>query len=144
MIRLVLAEDQAMVRGAIAALLGLESDLEVVAEAGDGEAAWVAVAKQAPDLLVTDIEMPGLTVPEPDAFITWRYGFNLVNHGIWNYNPSTFDPTQAYTNPIYALLSIIPALLGINVVLFFKIISLIFSAYFFPRLISLKKEFCEI
>ena len=61
MIRLVLAEDQAMVRGAIAALLGLESDLEVVAEAGDGEAAWVAVAKQAPDLLVTDIEMPGLT-----------------------------------------------------------------------------------
>jgi len=60
-IRLVLAEDQAMVRGAIAALLGLESDLEVVAEAGDGEAAWVAVAKQAPDLLVTDIEMPGLT-----------------------------------------------------------------------------------
>jgi two-component system response regulator DesR len=61
MIRLVLAEDQAMVRGAIAALLGLESDLDVVAEAGDGEAAWVAVAKQAPDLLVTDIEMPGLT-----------------------------------------------------------------------------------
>jgi two-component system response regulator DesR len=60
-IRLVLAEDQAMVRGALAALLGLESDLDVVAEAGDGEAAWVAVAKEAPDLLVTDIEMPGLT-----------------------------------------------------------------------------------
>lgn len=61
MIRLVLAEDQAMVRGALAALLGLETDLEVVAQAGDGEAAWVAVAKHAPDLLVTDIEMPGLT-----------------------------------------------------------------------------------
>jgi two-component system response regulator DesR len=60
-IRLVLAEDQAMVRGALAALLGLESDLDVVAQAGDGEAAWVAVAKHAPDLLVTDIEMPGLT-----------------------------------------------------------------------------------
>lgn len=65
-----------------------------------------------------------------DAFITWRYGFNLVNHGIWNYNPSTFDPTQAYTNPIYALLSIVPALLGINVVLFFKIISLLLGASF--------------
>lgn len=61
MIRLVLAEDQALVRGALAALLGLESDLQVVAEAGDGEAAWQAVRAHAPDLLVTDIEMPGLT-----------------------------------------------------------------------------------
>lgn len=61
MIRLVLAEDQAMVRGALAALLRLETDLEVVAEAGDGEAAWTAVNTHQPDLLVTDIEMPGLT-----------------------------------------------------------------------------------
>ena len=61
MIRLVLAEDQAMVRGALAALLRLESDLHVVAEAGDGEAAWRAVNEHLPDLLVTDIEMPGLT-----------------------------------------------------------------------------------
>jgi two-component system response regulator DesR len=60
-IRLVLAEDQALVRGALAALLGLEPDLQVVAEAGDGEAAWRAVSEQAPDLLVTDIEMPHLT-----------------------------------------------------------------------------------
>jgi two-component system response regulator DesR len=61
MIRLVLAEDQAMVRGALAALLRLESDLDLVAEAGDGEAAWTAVQAHAPDLLVTDIEMPHLT-----------------------------------------------------------------------------------
>ncbi len=61
MIRLVLAEDQAMVRGALAALLRLEHDLDVVAEAGDGPSAWAAVEKHAPDLLVTDIEMPGLT-----------------------------------------------------------------------------------
>lgn len=61
MIRLVLAEDQALVRGALAALLGLETDLQVVAEAGDGEAAWREVRAHAPDLLVTDIEMPGLT-----------------------------------------------------------------------------------
>lgn len=59
MIRIVLAEDQAMVRGALAALLGLEPDIEVVAEAGDGDAAWTAVQAHAPDLLVTDIEMPG-------------------------------------------------------------------------------------
>ena len=61
MIRLVLAEDQAMLRGALAALLGLEQDLEVVAAVGDGEAAWQALQLHQPDLLVTDIEMPGLT-----------------------------------------------------------------------------------
>ena len=61
MIRLVLAEDQAMVRGALAALLNLETDLEVVAAVGDGEAAWAAVQRLQPDLLVTDIEMPHMT-----------------------------------------------------------------------------------
>jgi two-component system response regulator DesR len=61
MIRLVLAEDQAMVRGALSALLRLEGDLEVVAEVGDGEAAWTAIERHSPELLVTDIEMPGLT-----------------------------------------------------------------------------------
>jgi two-component system response regulator DesR len=61
MIRLVLAEDQAMVRGALVALLRLESDLDVVAEAEDGEAAWAQVRALRPDLLVTDIEMPRLT-----------------------------------------------------------------------------------
>ena len=60
-IQLVLAEDQAMVRGALAALLRLETDLAVVAEAGNGDAAWQAVQQHAPDLLVTDIEMPGMT-----------------------------------------------------------------------------------
>jgi hypothetical protein len=59
-----------------------------------------------------------------DAFITWRYGKNLVETGHWNYNPSAFDLTQAYTNPVYAVLSIIPNLLGIDVVWFFKIFSL--------------------
>ena len=60
MIRLLLAEDQAMLRGALAALLGLESDLEVVGAAADGEAAWRDLQRLQPDLLVTDIEMPGL------------------------------------------------------------------------------------
>lgn len=60
-----------------------------------------------------------------DAFITWRYGRNLMSHGIWGYNPSTFDLTQAYTNPIFAALSIVPAALGLDVVLAFKLVSLI-------------------
>ncbi|MGB4858539.1 MAG: response regulator transcription factor [Dokdonella sp.] len=61
MIRVVLAEDQAMVRGALSALLNLESDIEVVGEAADGEIAWRELQRCKPDVLVTDIEMPGLT-----------------------------------------------------------------------------------
>ena len=61
MIRLVLAEDQAMLRGALAALLSMEDDIDVVGVAGDGEEAWRELQRTAPDLLVTDIEMPGLT-----------------------------------------------------------------------------------
>jgi hypothetical protein len=58
-----------------------------------------------------------------DAFISWRYGANLVKAGLWDYNPSGIDPTQAYTNPIYAVLSIVPAYFGWDVVLFFKLVS---------------------
>lgn len=61
MIRVLLAEDQAMVRGALLALLGLESDIAVLGSAADGEAAWREVQRLKPDVLVTDIEMPGLT-----------------------------------------------------------------------------------
>src|SRR5688572_15664560 len=55
MIQVSLAEDQAMVRGALAALLGLEADLEVVAR-GD-EVVWIALTTY-PDVALLDIEMP--------------------------------------------------------------------------------------
>lgn len=58
-VRVVLAEDQAMVAGAFATLLEMEGDIEVVATAADGDAALAAVAEHDPDVLVTDIEMPG-------------------------------------------------------------------------------------
>ena len=61
MIRILLAEDQAMLRGALAALLALESDIEVLGSAPDGEAAWRDVQRLKPDVLISDIEMPGLT-----------------------------------------------------------------------------------
>jgi len=61
MMRVLLAEDQAMVRGALSALLKLESDIEVVGAAADGEEAWRLLQALKPDLLVTDIEMPGLS-----------------------------------------------------------------------------------
>ncbi len=60
-LRIVIAEDQALLRGALATLLGLEPDIEVVAEASNGEQALALVQRVAPDVLVTDIEMPGLT-----------------------------------------------------------------------------------
>ena len=61
MIRVLLAEDQAMVRGALSALLKLESDLDVIGSAADGEEAWTLLQREHPDLVVTDIEMPKLT-----------------------------------------------------------------------------------
>ena len=61
MIRVLLAEDQAMLRGALAALLAMETDIEVAGTAGDGETAWRELQRLKPDILVTDIEMPGLT-----------------------------------------------------------------------------------
>ncbi len=68
-IRVVLAEDQAMVLGALAALLELEADIQVVACAGDGREALRAVLTLVPDVLVTDIEMPEMTGLEVAARI---------------------------------------------------------------------------
>jgi two-component system response regulator DesR len=61
MIRVLLAEDQAMMRGALAALLSLEPDIEVLGTVGDGEAAVREAHRLQPDILVSDIEMPGLS-----------------------------------------------------------------------------------
>ncbi len=61
MIRVVIAEDQGLVLGALSALLELEPDISVVAQATDGQAALAAVLQEKPDVLVTDIEMPGMT-----------------------------------------------------------------------------------
>ncbi len=68
-IRVVLAEDQAMVLGALAALLELEPDITVVARAATGPEAISAVQKHRPDVLVTDIEMPGRTGLEVAQFL---------------------------------------------------------------------------
>lgn len=59
-IKLLLADDQALVRGALAALLSLEPDLEVVAQVGRGDEVVAAVAEHQPDVCLLDVEMPGL------------------------------------------------------------------------------------
>jgi two-component system response regulator DesR len=59
MIRVLLAEDQAMVRGALAALLTLEGDIEIVAEVGQGDKVVPTALTARPDVALLDIEMPG-------------------------------------------------------------------------------------
>lgn len=60
MIRVLLAEDQAMVRGALVSLLGLEDDLDVVAEVGRGDEVLEAARGARPDVALLDIGLPGL------------------------------------------------------------------------------------
>jgi two-component system, NarL family, response regulator DesR len=59
MIRVLLVEDQAMVRGALASLLGLEPDIEVVGEAASGPEALAVALRIRPDVVLLDVEMPG-------------------------------------------------------------------------------------
>jgi len=60
-IRVVIAEDQGMVLGALAALLEIEGDIRVLAQARNGKEALRAVLEHKPDVFITDIEMPELT-----------------------------------------------------------------------------------
>jgi two-component system response regulator DesR len=84
-IRVLIAEDQTMVRGALRALLDLEDDLEVVAEVGRGDAVVAAAREHRPDVALLDIEMPGLdgieaaralaaAVPEVRAVVLTTFG----------------------------------------------------------------------
>jgi two-component system response regulator DesR len=85
MIRILIAEDQSMVRGALRALLELEEDIEVVAEVGRGDAVVEAALEHRPDVALLDIEMPGsdgieaarllaTAVPECRAVILTTFG----------------------------------------------------------------------
>jgi two-component system response regulator DesR len=60
-IRVLIAEDQSMILGALAALLDIEDDLEVVGQARSGTEALELTLRERPDVLLTDIEMPGLS-----------------------------------------------------------------------------------
>ncbi|WP_141433753.1 response regulator transcription factor [Bacillus sp. 03113] len=67
MIRILIAEDQRMLRGALSSLLDLEDDLEVIGQAGDGVEALALIQSLKPDICLMDIEMPlksGLEVAE--------------------------------------------------------------------------------
>ncbi len=72
MIRVVLAEDQGMVLGALAALLEIETDIVVAGQARDGKTALDAVIEQRPDVFITDIEMPVMSGLEVAAELKQR------------------------------------------------------------------------
>ena len=73
MIRILLAEDQKLLLGAIGQLLALEDDLEVIGRATDGDEAQALIKQQRPDLVVSDIEMPGLTGLELAEWLAREY-----------------------------------------------------------------------
>lgn len=61
MIRIVIAEDQKLLRGTLTALLSMEEDMKVVAEAENGQAAWEAIINYKPEVCLLDIEIPFLS-----------------------------------------------------------------------------------
>jgi len=69
MIRVLVVEDQAMIRGAICALLSLEDNIDVVAQAENGKEAKALIAQHTIDIVLTDIEMPEVTGIELAEFI---------------------------------------------------------------------------
>ncbi len=84
-IRLLLAEDEHLIRGALAALLALEEDMELVAEAASGDEALAMARKHRPDVALLDLQMPGMDgiavaealateVPECRAMIVTSHG----------------------------------------------------------------------
>ena len=72
-IRIVIADDQALVRGALAALLALENDIDVVAVAGDGAEALQVGAEHEPDVCLLDIQMPGVDGIEATRLISEQH-----------------------------------------------------------------------
>lgn len=77
-VKVVIAEDQGLVLGALAALVSLEEDFEVVGTASDGQSALEIVRRERPDLLLTDIEMPRLSGLELTAAVTQELDTRVI------------------------------------------------------------------
>ena len=91
-IRVVLAEDQGMVLGALAALLEIEGDISVVAKAANGREALQAVLTHKPDVFITDIEMPHMSGLDVAAELKRRRtGTRVVIVTTWEYEPGALE-----------------------------------------------------
>lgn len=75
-----------------------------------------------------------------DAYIYFRYGYNLINHGVWNFFPSKENLTESYTSFIYSVLSILPAAIHTNPYIIFKIVGLFFFISIIVKLYNSTKN----
>ncbi|SDN18133.1 response regulator transcription factor [Allokutzneria albata] len=106
MIRLLLADDEHLIRGAVAALLALEPDIDVVAEVADGPSALKAAKELLPDVAMVDLEMPGMDglelaealrneLPKTRIAIVTRHARPGVLHRALNAGVLAFVPKTA-------------------------------------------------
>ena len=97
-ITVLLADDQAMNRGAFAALIGLESDMRVVAQVGSGDEVVSAALRSTPDVALLDVQMPGLDglsaaaslaeqLPGCRVIILTTFGRPAICAGQWRQGP---------------------------------------------------------
>lgn len=95
MIRVMLADDQALVRSAFAVMLGVEDDIEVVAQAADGAAAVELAASTRPDVILMDVRMPGMDGIEATARITKMCDARVVILTTFDSDDYLFDSLEA-------------------------------------------------
>ena len=88
-IRVAIVDDQALVRGGFAVMLGLQDDIEVVAEAGDGAAAIEIARAHRPDVILMDIRMPGM-----DGIAATKAIIDSANWSVKVLILTTFDPDE--------------------------------------------------
>lgn len=109
-VRVVLADDEALLRAALAALLPLDGDIVIVAQAQDGSAAVAATLRERPDVLVIDLEMPGMdgieavaaiiaTIPEQRVLMLTRHARpgvlrRALKLGVQGFMSKAADPEQ--------------------------------------------------
>jgi DNA-binding NarL/FixJ family response regulator len=96
-IRVAIVDDQALVRGGFAVMLGLQDDIEVVAEGGDGAAAIEIARTHRPDVILMDIRMPGI-----DGIAATK---TIVDSADWPVKVlilTTFDPDEYVYNALRA------------------------------------------
>ncbi len=95
MIRVVVADDQELVRGGFAMILGAQPDIEVVGEAGDGRAAVEAVLALRPDVVLLDIRMPHMDGIEAAGVIAARTGCKVVMLTTFDQDDYVYDALHA-------------------------------------------------
>ena len=101
MIRVLIADDEDMIRTALAALLSLEDDLEVVAQCSDGESAVERALDLRPDVCLLDLEMPGIDGVEAAARIRQRIPARFARQDYVEEAWRIVDPVLGDATPVY-------------------------------------------